>query len=108
MTTTVRDEIDIDTTDMELPSDTQQPEVSSGTGLQVLQPASALEGILVTLAETQARYLAQEKNKEPGLEALTNKLRTFTPNVIKEAIDQSTINHLLQAQDNFFSIQRPC
>ena len=100
MTTTVVDEIDVDPTDIDFSQENQQQEMTSETGLKPLHPASALEGVLITLAGTQARILSQEKNKDQALEALTNKLRSFTPNVIKDAIDASTVDHLVQAQDN--------
>ena len=100
MTTTVVDEIDVDPTDMDFSQENHQQEMTFENGLKPVQPASALEGVLITLAGTQARILSQEKNKEPALEALTNKLRSFTPNVIKDAIDASTVDHLVQAQDN--------
>ena len=100
MTSTVRDEIEPDPTDFEFQPETKHQEAMPENTLKQVKPSSALEGILLTIAGTQARHLQQEKIKDPGLEALQTKLRSFTPNVIKEAIDASTLDHLLQAQDN--------
>ena len=100
MTSTVHDEIEPDPTDFTSQPETKHQETMPENTLKQVHPSSALEGILLTMAGTQARHLQQDKIKDPGLEALQIKLRSFTPNVIKEAIDASTLDHLLQAQDN--------
>ena len=98
--TTLEDEIDIDPTILDDQPGSHQSNVQNDDDLDGYKPASKLEAILLTISGATARHLEQEKSKEPGLMALTKKLRTFSPNVIKEAIDESTLNHLLQAQDN--------
>ena len=92
-----------DSTGQKRPPDKEQGTNTNQTqhGLAPVQTSSPLEGILLTLAGGLAETMAMAKDsaKDPNISALQQKIKTFSANNIKGAIDKSSVNTVLQAQE---------